>query len=110
MTPATNARARQREQARQAANQARSRRADLKRRIHALELGVAELVVGDVPPADADVANELRLFELLEQIPGVGEATVDEILEAARVQGHRRLGSISMAEGGRLAVALRELT
>lgn len=112
---ATGARARQRERARQAANEARSRRADLKAKIHERAIDVAELVDPDVAESGSaaaefgDVANELRVFELLLEIPGVGEATVDEILDRAGVQGHRRLGTLSVRQGEALAISLREL-
>lgn len=59
------------------------------------EVDPLAVVAGDVDPRIEAVVSEVRLKSLLPLIPGLGQASSYEVLNAFGVSGTRKLGSLS---------------
>ena len=63
------------------ATEVRSRRATLKRAIAERPTLAVEVLRGEAPRHDLDVAHDMKVADILRAVPGLGPASVREILE-----------------------------
>lgn len=89
----------QRERALQVAKQARRSRADIKERIRSGELKVAQ--VFELAATNEAIAK-MRVFELLEAIPGFGKVRVSSLLDRLGISATRRIQGLGVLQMQRL--------
>lgn len=86
---------------------ARSRRAVIRHHITNGQISVPRLLEGHEPEDVEAEAMNMRVAVLLEQVPGIGQPTVDKILNDAGCPPARRLGELTTAARSRIAAAVR---
>jgi hypothetical protein len=78
----------QRQQARNAATHARRRRAEIKQRLRAGELSIAEVL--DLAAGDEVIAHT-KVIDILKSQPRVGEVRAGKVMERLKIAPNRRL-------------------
>jgi hypothetical protein len=100
-SPATDARQSERRRALVRANEVRSARSELKRRVSAGELSAAQIVLA--PPRDA---SSWPLVELLRSQRGWGEAKSRGFLAEHQIDGRKPIGALTDRQRRLLAAQL----
>lgn len=95
MPPTTTARAQQRRDALQTANERRIHAGQVRRLVRDGKLGVLDVIDGDLPADLADGAATLKLEALLQAAERVGPTVCRRILAVAQLDGYRRLGDLA---------------
>lgn len=89
---------------------ARSRRAELKRKIQRGEVDLAALLAGTADERDETVALDMRVFDLVRSIDGVGPETTTRLLGVAAIRADQRLAQITLRRRRQLGDAIRKET
>lgn len=98
-----------RDRARQRANEVRSARADLKRRIAADQIDLPGLLEAVGPRSLAEqTMGGMRVVELVRAVPGIGEVTAERILQDSRIYARQRVDELTPKLRRGLAARIRK--
>lgn len=93
---------------REKGTEVRSRRAALKRGIREGSIDAIEIIAGSATTSLRETAADMPLVSLLLAIPGIGDKTVQALLQAREIPAEARLWALTDERRRELADAVRE--
>jgi hypothetical protein len=92
--------------ARQLAAYRRVRRAELRRQIKAGEIDVYRVISGGADEFE-DVVSVTKLETLLKMLPGVGEETLEQLIDAIRLRRYTRMNALTYERRAQIAEVVK---